>query len=474
MSLNSTTISISGNIALYPSLSINPDGMNAIAWYEYSSRYKTKQSDIWFSSMDENGSWSQPINLSQGASYNNGPSLTWMHSSNCWRCAWHSWRPPGKEPFVEGGDITNLWYSDISTKRLVSTPKLLLHDVLNTEYASLVSAAADGMKVLYYDRLERKQYLATLYKYLPLSFEIESLPREISSGQHGDIAIDYRGTVWLTFVGHDGCIYLTSKEKSGEWGQSNSISDNTGSKYMRPKISICPQNKLWITCHTNNWGSKTLRYKVRTTTAQLEIGFDSDKTPGNHCWACNTILIRDGKNEKLFSFGPDISSSDPYITILTEDDSLFDDSRGFGFDHKPGSQLRKLGDELTRGIFYDDKPAVFRVNVPIGTYEVELGVSSWIAPVSGVEVSFNAKILDSEQHVKNHDEVYLFQIDTNMKINTYKISSGRNWDENRPSKVIHDTNTDRKSIAWTSYGPENIKIVHAFFTEVELDKFKIN
>ena len=132
------------------------------------------------------------------------------------------------------------------------------------------------------------------------------------------------------------------------------------------------------------------------------------------------------------------------------------------------------GISLTRGIFYDDKPAVFRVNVPIGTYEVELGVSSWIAPVSGVEVSFNAKILDSEQHVKNHDEVYLFQIDTNMKINTYKISSGRNWDENRPSKVIHDTNTDRKSIAWTSYGPENIKIVHAFFTEVELDKFKIN
>ena len=163
MSLNTTTVSISGNIALYPSLSINPDGMIAMVWYEYSSRYETKQSDIWFSSMDKNGSWSKPINLSQGVSYNNGPSLTWIHSNNCWRCAWHSWRPPGKEPFIDGGDITNLWCSDISTEGLISIPRLLLPDIFNTEYASLAFAdSTDMMRVLYYNREENQQYLAIM------------------------------------------------------------------------------------------------------------------------------------------------------------------------------------------------------------------------------------------------------------------------------------------------------------------------
>jgi hypothetical protein len=475
MSLNTTTISISGNIALYPSLSINPDGMTAIVWYEYSSRYETKQSDIWFSSMDKNGGWSKPINLSQGVSYNNGPSLVWIHSNNCWRCSWHSWRPPGKEPFIEGGDITNLWYIDISLESLISMPGLLLPGVLNTEYASLAfTDSKDMMTVLYYNRIENQQYLANMHNQSPLSYEIESLPKEISNGQHGDIAIDYKGIMWITFVGNDGHIYLTSKRKDCEWTQPSSISDISSSKYMRPKISICSQNKLWIACHTNNWGSRVTRYKVKTTTEQLEIYLESDQTPGNHCWACNTILIRNGENEKLFSFGPDAFIHQINTIVVTEGHSLFNNSRGFGFDHKPRSQLRELGNELTKGLFYDDKPAVFRINVPVGIYEIEIGISSWIAPVDGMQVSFNAEILESEKRVKIYDKVHLLQVDADMKVCTYILSDQQNYDQNRPSKVMHNIYSNQKSIAWTSYGPNNIKVVYTSFAEAELDKYKVN
>ena len=182
MHLKTKDISISGNIALYPSLTINPDGIIAVAWYEYSSPFEIAKSDIWFSVLEKNNLWSEPINLSQGISFNNGPSLIWINSIQSWYCAWHSWRPPGKEPFVEGGDITNIWYSKISKDLEVTSPNRVFEKVTNTEYASLAyDHDKDLIRLLFNNREQKKQLIAKTQDKNFFNQEIKSFSNDIGN-----------------------------------------------------------------------------------------------------------------------------------------------------------------------------------------------------------------------------------------------------------------------------------------------------
>jgi len=290
------TISQSGNIALYPSLCIGHNGILSIAWYEYSSPYETSRSDVWFSLLNVQGQWMDPINLSQGVSYNNGPNLIWIGLDNIWRCSWHSWRKPGKEPFIKGGDITNIWYVDISLESGISKPKILFPDLSNTEYASLhYDNCNNNIKALYYNRFLQKQFIENIDYSQQGCHDIKTLPRHIDTGQHGDIIIDNNGVVLIVYVGKDGFLYLSSKAKNSEWEDPRKIVGSINSRYTRPKISVCKQGKVWISAHTSNWTSSILRYKIKTTGPKLEINFNSDKTAGNSCWTCNAISVIDKK-----------------------------------------------------------------------------------------------------------------------------------------------------------------------------------
>ena len=150
-------VSKSGNIALYPALTVNGHGVMAAAWYEYSSSIEASRSDVWFSTQGLGSGWSNPIAVSGGISYNNGPTLVWMSSTETWQCAWHSWRPPGKEPFEVDGDITHVWINTISAQSIGNSARQALPGVHSTEYASLVASPSDQLYLLYFDRTLQSQ-----------------------------------------------------------------------------------------------------------------------------------------------------------------------------------------------------------------------------------------------------------------------------------------------------------------------------
>ena len=158
---------------------------------------------------------------------------------------------------------------------------------------------------------------------------------------------------------------------------------------------------------------------------------------------------------------------------ITDDNSLYNENRGFGFEHKHRSQLRKLGNERTRGMFYDDKPGKFLIDTCPGVYNLELIISPYISPTTGEKISFNAKILKSQKPDKVRDEVCIFKICDN-NIDEYRISRDSEYNENRPSKVVDNKNSNLKSIAWTRYGLKQIQVVQAFFSEEDLEKFNVN
>lgn len=460
--LDTAPISRSGNIALYPSLAVNNVGRLGIAWYEYGSPYETDRSDIWLSLQDTGGMWAEPVNVSGGISYNNGPCLIWEHQGESWCCAWHSWRPPGKEPFIVDGDVTNIWLCAVSTNGVVQRSLQAIPGTSNTEYASLATAFGEGLQLLYYDRVQHVQCLAQTDKQAPFAPGI-ALPISLGAGQFGDLAFGPDGTMWIAYVGEGGGIYLASRSAAGCWSKPYRIDSSSNIALTRPKLSLCPKGTVWVACHSNTWGSRRTRYRVRTAGSQLAVRFESDGSPGNHCWTCNAISVRGAGGERSFSFGPDVFARSSNVTAVTVEQSLYEQERGYGFERPPRSQLRKLGDDLTRGLFYDDAPAIFRVDLPAGEYEVEVIHSSWVAPTAGTRVFFEGEVLDSQLPPQDHDAVFVLQVKPDASVQSVIVSKGEGYDENRPSKVVHDAQTARKHLAWTCYGPQKVEIVYAFF-----------
>lgn len=462
MILDAVPISRSGNIALYPALAANNTGRLGVAWYEYSSPHETDRSDVWFSLQDSGGVWAEPVNVSGGVSYNNGPSLIWVNDRDCWCCAWHSWRPPGREPFIVNGDVTNIWLSDVSIDGLVRSPRQALADVSNTEYASLAMAPEEGPQLLYRDRSQQLQCLAQSSKQEPFS-PGTALPESLGAGQFGDLAFGPDGTAWIAYASEGGGIYLTSRARHGRWNPPRRIDCGIGATLTRPKLSLCPKGTIWVACHSNTWGSRMSRYRVRTSGSHLAMRLESDGSPGNHCWTCNSISVSGTGRKRTFSFGPDVFALPADVVAVTAEQSLYEQERGYGFERTPRCQLRKLGDELTRGLFYDDAPATFRVDLPDGEYEIEVVHSSWVAPTTGTRVSFMGDVLNAQLPHEEHDAVYVLQVKRDADVQSLMVSKGEGCDENRPSKVILDVQTGRKHLAWTCYGPQKVETVHASF-----------
>ena len=449
-------VSCSANIALYPALAADTCGRLGLAWYEYGSPHRSDRSDVWFSRADGVGGWEPPSNVSAGVSYNNGPSLIW--NSEYWLCAWHSWRAPGAEPFVPGGDLTNLWCAKISAGGWISPAQLALSEGINTEYASLNLLDGERCGLLYHDRVLQTQCLSfgasppfRLGERLPDAFDVSSFADFAYGG----------GVQWVAFVARSGGIYLTSRRhQSADWTPPLRLDPNCEEKFTRPKISLDADGAIWIACHSNTWGQRRATYRVCVEDS-VNVHLEADSTPGNHCWTCNAICIRGAQADRIFSFGPDVFAVSSGVVPITVDQCLYEADRGYGFDRQPGSQLRELGDEVTRGLFFDAEPISFRVDVSPGEYEVEVIYSSWIAPAAGTQIRIEG-MLHEVQVQHQRDAIHLMRISVDGAIEHRRLSENVGLDENRPSRVIFDA-LGNKHLAWTRYGPDRVDVVHATF-----------
>ncbi len=441
----------------------NNFGEIGIAWYEYKSKNKPVESDIWFVK-NKNGIFSKPLNISEGISYNNGPSLIWNNNKSMWMCAWHSWRSPGKPPFIPEGDVTNIWAREFDCENL-SQSYLAIPSIQNTEYASLVLDQNRALHMTFNDRndhfLKTAYFLDEAYCFIEPNQTAPDFLKEI---QFFDCAIDLHGKTWITYKDKNSALNLISKDHKNIFTEPLILSGEIYFPLSRPKISICDDNKIWITCHSDFWGAKEDKFKIKVTDNLLTVKITSDKSPGNEYWTFNAISIKSKNFFKCFSFGPDVFESDPSITPVTLDNSLYTEVRKYGFMTRPKSQFRKLGNNLTRGLFFDNTPGTFKIDLPNDDYEISLIYSSWVAPTKGTNFNFNNEIIDSSRINQPNDSVYILKYDpTTQELDFTKIISINDFDENRPSKLIHEESSKKKYLAWTRFGPKSIDIVYDSF-----------
>ena len=462
-------ISPSQNISLYPALVGKSNEDIVCAWYEYTSPDYPTRSDIWCSITKNGIAWSDPFNVSGKVSYNNGPSLICRHVGS-YMIAWHSWRKPGKEPFSIDGDVSNIWLAESEDGRTWTSPVMPITCISSTKYAMLAQGTADSVVWLFFEDRTNGKLCFIKSKNLKRWSEPLMLPDIITHGKQYDVAVDWNGTIYLVFASETDKIGLwLIKSKDGmHWSDPKLIFSYHGLKLARPRISIDEMNRIWVSCHSEAWGSYAKCYRLRVLSGKLNLTFSSEKTPGNACWAVNAVHItcmRTGQT-KFFTFGPDIFSFDSPAIKVTEEDCVYRKEKGYGFNGQVKCILRELGDSITRTLFYDEEPKTFSVDLPDGEYEIRIIYSSWIASTPGTLVNTNAEVLSFTESDIRSDAVFVCCLVNGICVYERKISPDSGYDHNRPSRIISSPWDDRKFIAWTSYGPKSVNIVLNSFAEI--------
>lgn len=457
-------VSRSKNISLYPTLALGKHGELVCAWYEYGSPDMPARSDVWCSLSKNGMHWSEPINVSGEDSYNNGPNILWS-SMGYYLLAWHSWRKPGKEPFSPDGDICNIYMSKSSDGQSWSEPSMVFRRLLNTEYPTLVPGADGFIRLFFIHRESKKLNVSKTIDGVQWG-EPEELPSFITHAKYPDVAVGPDKTFYIVFVTEEEKSLQLAASKDGRlWSEPQHISFPYKVRLTRPKISVDPKGKIWVACHSDAWGSYTAHYGLRLSVPRLELTVRSNKTPGNSCWALNAIEIICEQTgvSKFFTFGPGVTYNVHPMIKVTEKNCLYTPEKGYGFDGSVHSILRELGDEITRTLFYSDEPRKFIVDLLSGEYEIKIIYSSWIASTPGTFFQFNTDVLYIEQSEIASDSVFVFCLDKGKCIFSDKVNIDTDFDNNRPSKVVHAIN-GKKYLAWTKYGPKSIDVVMNLFT----------
>ena len=456
-------ISTSGNIALYPSLVLKKNGGLACSWYEYASPDKPAPSDIWFAQSDAHNSWTKPINVSRSVSYNNGPSLHWC-SLGFYLIAWHSWRKPGREPFSADGDICNIWVSKSEDGLQWTEPSMAFPRLSNNEYATLTETVDQSLWMVFFQRSTRSLFISSSKDGL-IWKEPAGLPEPISLGKFPDLAIDIKGTFYLAYIGNNGIrdvVRMALSNDGRQWCDDHEVFGLDNVDLSKPRVSVAPSGSIWIACQNNEWGSYVAEYIVRTTSKQITINVHADKTPGNALWVLNAVDIRDpaGAFHKLYTFGPRREDMEEDAVQITDDDCEYNSRKGFGFVGKVNGVIRELGDRITRSYFCSDEPGRLIIDLQEGVYTVKIYYSSHIAALPGTVFDIEGDILNFQEPSLRNEKCYICRVDL-ADTKHMELCPGNEFDNNRPSKILHIPEETSKYIAWTRFTPGSTGIAVA-------------
>lgn len=452
-------ISQSENIALYPSLSPYGDEGLACAWYEYSSPRRASESDIWFSKSVDLTEWSNPVCVSGNFSYNNGPSLIELADGG-FLVAWHSWRPPGREPFTEKGGLANIWMSRSKDGLTWDAPFMAFPNISGSKYASLVQDMSGMMRIVFTETETDLLKVSSSKDGLVWS-EPFVIAETIGKCGNPDIILDKDNIYHMVFMKNEKKLtsikYFTSSNLNNWTEHTLTIPRSIQfSKLGRPKIGLSSSNQPQITMHTHAWGSYTSKFDLKIQEPTLRCTIDADHKTGREFWALNTLLIRSLQNFKeiFFNFG-----SNPNATDKIDVTGELSDNIEYKFDGQVEQMIRELGTKNTRSLVCSDRTVSFELfPIESGDYYIEITYSSWIASNPGFVLQINGEILSSKIPNSDTEKCLLLEFDENSESKVVIFAESEEFDQNRPSKIVHRPN-GMAYVAWTSFSDSGIDIV---------------
>ncbi len=446
-------ISQSGNIALYPSLCVARHGVLACCWYEYTSPDRPTRSDIWFSQQVSDGEWSPAINLSGGVSYNNGPALA-CNGEGQFVAAWHSWRPPGREPFSAEGDRYHIWTVSSGDGKHWTDARLLFEELPQTKYAAVAFSGESCFLAF------SQQSTKTILTSSSPDGRLWDSPRPLceKASRFPSICCRADGSLLMAFsVPGEKGLWLSNSREGKKWETPRHILADYDGGVTKPKVSVDSSGAVWLACQTENWGSFRRRFRVSCSRDVLKILFSTGGGAGNGVWTLNAINISRSGEKKELRFGPAFQQ-DPSGTIrIGAANWSWQDGRPCGFDGPVEEILRELGDETTRSMVYSDRDRTLGIRIGPGDFDVEIVYSSWVAARPAFQASFDADCSEEKSVSPRGDQCLLFRARDGVNFELIAETSP-DEDHSRPSAVC-ETMPGHYWVAWSSFDGPLVQIV---------------
>lgn len=456
-----TRVSVSGHIALYPSLCEWTGGLLACAWYEYSSAVEPSPSDIWFSVTRDGRRWSRPVRVTDGISYNNGPSLIQRRSGE-FTVGWHSWRPPGREPFVSGGAVANVWIAHSKDGKTWTAPEMPFPTLSGTKYVSLAEDPCGKLWMVFEGKEAGRILISSSEDGRRWSRPTRVRGVEPESGSP-DLGISRAGMFHL--------VYTHGRGPSRRMGYRISLDGTTwkkgarlpskigGQSLARPKIGVRADGRAAVASHTESWGRYSYRRQVDLRGGPMRIGIRADGRAGNAFWALNSLEFRRrGKSAVKIFFGPGTGGRRHGEARVTAASPLFGPGRRWGFDKPIRQMIREVGDDETRSLVFCRRPRVFSAVMTPGAYTVTAVFSSWIASVPGVRLEIGGRGVPGAAHGRN-DRCCLTEAASGGRAGVTCFPPAMTADHNRPSKPVWTGAGRRPWAAWTSFAGRSVNVV---------------
>lgn len=406
----SSSPSVSGNVALYPALAMD-GGVIGCAWYEHGSPEKPDRSDVWFAVSHDAEQWTVPVNVSGGASYNNGPSLT-QHPEGGFLCAWHSWRPPGLEPFRADGDVCNVWIARIHTDGRIDEALLALPAWSRTEYPSV--ALWKGRLVLACSERKGGRILVSFSKdgrdwSDPL---ICPQPTNDARLQWPSIAVLADGLCYLSAVSEREkrlCLFHIDHGTI----RSAGIFDAPPPANQHPKIRSVAVDTLVVSAYSSNWGSFSESFEIQVNQTPICINLSPQGGAGREHWTLNYIDLVDAKGKcTRYNFGSLHPEKKGMDVVNVSSDGPGSPNSKAAFAAPVNEMLRELGSPWTRGLVHGRQRVALSIALPQGRYMMNAVHSSWMAsqPCTRIEME-NADVLCHRDVESEADACYVYPLD---------------------------------------------------------------
>ena len=375
--------------------------------------------------------------------------------------AWHSWRPPGREPFSRDGDRYNIWLSRSEDGSTWEEAELPFPGHPQSKYAALTISR--GTCFLAFSRQDTKAI------WLSSSCEGRSWaspePHSIRAARFPSLASDTKGNLLIAFsVPEEKGLWLSRSDDGKKWSVAFQVLEGSGYQLTKPKVSVDSAGSIWIACQTENWGSFSRRFRLKGASDIFEISLATAGGSGNAVWTLNAIILShpDGRVLKRILFGPTVQDGLPDVIRIGAGNWEWDESRRCGFNSPVQEILRELGTEITRSMIYCDSPRKFRIAADSVEMDVEIIFSSWVAARPALTIAFNMDSWETETPPPRGDQCLLFRSKDAKHFDLIAETCPAE-DHSRPSAVCENA-PGRFLAAWTSFEGQTVQIVSKTLT----------
>jgi len=242
-----TNISNNPSHSRSPSLVVDSQGTTHVAWHDYAPGYWA----IFYSQKPKGGTWSEPYNVTSNREASTNPALA-VDNQGTLYLVW-------QEDTLEDVDVyyTDIYYASRNQDGTWSEPVNISNTHGDSYGASIVVDSQDNLHVVWYDDTPGKEDIFYVTKpsggQWSQPINISNNPED---SEYPSLAVDSRDTLhlaWCDFTPGNWEILYSSKPSGGVWSEPLDISKNISNSGV-PSLAVDNGDNLYLAWNDDSPG----------------------------------------------------------------------------------------------------------------------------------------------------------------------------------------------------------------------------